>query len=636
MSNLQHNTTGLQAILAAVNALPEAGETLPDLIADEPETMGQRACLARAAQLRDIKFTPVSNLVCVSNTYAAGMEVTGIPYSSTRLTDNFIGFNVSLHTFMTAMHNPKSVLYTVQTDEFNAKTWYGLNCTVFVSYCWDMFYHSATSIFPWLDCVEEVAVENMRLCDAPVASTDNGGTVGHGVLITGIERDANGTIQYVTISHCTAVKTIDGEQRYTYAERMTYTDFVANYITAQGYKIFRYKKLWSAVYEPSEYVPQFDEPEQSIAYSDLNTTLGDKATFNVGESVTLNPLVTTGYTAIKLYKDGAEVGSYSVGDVELTDLTAGEYVAVLEPEGDNSRTSFIVDEAVVTKDGTRYLFSSALGTPVRVVFKNSAGYTLHAVDLTAEDVRNGYKDITYTVGAADHICVPCKNDYGFVVARCAYTATPETNIPTAYQEVEYISVVSGQYIDTGVLASDYQDGITYTMQGNCSGMPVTDNMCYMFGALSGGVRTGNVALGDYSGSSYDANLNLLCGSSSGIMRQAAFYYNVDFELVLTASSNVSDTSMYLNGNACPRQAYVTTAAMPAANIWLFGCNGIATNRGYLGKCYSFTMADASGNAIRNFVPCYRKSDSVVGLYDTVSGAFFTNAGTGSFTAGPEV
>ena len=57
MSNLQNNTTGLQAILAAVNALPEAGEPLPDLIADEPETMGQRACLARAAQMRDIKWT---------------------------------------------------------------------------------------------------------------------------------------------------------------------------------------------------------------------------------------------------------------------------------------------------------------------------------------------------------------------------------------------------------------------------------------------------------------------------------------------------------------------------------------------------------------------------------------------------
>lgn len=635
MSNLQNNTTGLQAILAAVNALPEAGEPLPDLIADEPETMGQRACLARAAQLRDIKFTPVADLVCISNTYAAGTTVTGIPYSSTRLTDNFIGFNVSLHTFMTALHNPKSVLYTKHSDETLAKTWYGMNCSVYVSWCLDMLYHNATALLPFMDTMEEIAVDNMRLCDAPVASTNNGGTVGHCTLITGIERDKNGTIQYVTISHCNAIKTIDGEKRYTYAERMTYADFVADYITAQGYKIFRFRRLWDAVYEPSEYIALFDEPEREIAYSDLNTTLGDKATFNVGASVTLNPLVTAGYTAIKLYKDGAEVGSYSVGDVELSDLTAGEYVAVLEPEGDNSRTSFIVEDATVTKEGTRYYFSAALGTPIRVVFKNSAGYTLHAVDLTAEDVRNGYKDITYTDGAADHICVPCKNDYGFVVARCAYTETPETNIPTAYQEVEYIGVVGGQYIDTGVLASDHQDGITYTMRGNASGIPVTTQTCYMFGALSGGVRTGNVALGTSSGST-DAYISLLCGSSSGVMRQAGFNYNTDFELVLTASSNVSDTSMYLNGTACTRQSYVTTAAMPAANIWLFGCNGIATNRGYLGKCSSFTMADAEGNAIRNFVPCYRKSDSVVGLYDTVSGAFFTNAGTGSFTAGPEV
>ncbi len=634
-ATLQGNTVELQAILEAVNALPEAGETLPDLIADEPETMGQRACLARAAQLRDIQFVPVADLVCLSNTYAAGTTVTGIPYSSTRLTDNFIGFNVSLHTFMTALKNPKSVLYTKHSDETLAKTWYGMNCSVYVSWCLDMLYHNATALLPFLDTMEEIAVDNMRLCDAPVASLENGGTVGHCTLITGIERDRTGAIRYVTISHCNSIKTIDGEKRYTYAERMTYEDFIADYINAQGYKIFRFKRLWDAVYEPSEYIPLFDEPEQSIVYSDLNTTLGDKATINAGELITLNPMTTSGYTGIKLYRDGAEIGSYSVGDVELSDLTAGKYEAVLEPEGANSRTSFIVDEAVVTKEGTRYLFSSALGTPVRVVFKNSAGYTLHAVDLTEEDVRNGYKDITYSDGAADHICVPCKNDFGFVVARCEYTVTPETNIPTAYQEVEYIGVVGGQYIDTGVLASNYQDGITYTMKGNCAGIPVSGSTCYMFGALSGGVRTGNVALGT-SGDGVNANILLLCGSASGTIRMATFYYNADFELVLTASSNVEDTSMYLNGAACTRQAYVTTAAMPAANIWLFGCNGIATNRGYLGKCYSFTMTDTSGNAIRNYVPCYRKSDNVVGMYDTVSGTFFTNAGTGSFTAGPEV
>lgn len=41
----------------------------------------------------------------------------------------------------------------------------------------------------------------------------------------------------------------------------------------------------------------------------------------------------------------------------------------------------------------------------------------------------------------------------------------------------------------------------------------------------------------------------------------------------------------------------------------------------------------SGVLVRNFQPARRDSDSVVGLYDLVNDVFYTNSGTGSFTAG---
>ena len=40
--------------------------------------------------------------------------------------------------------------------------------------------------------------------------------------------------------------------------------------------------------------------------------------------------------------------------------------------------------------------------------------------------------------------------------------------------------------------------------------------------------------------------------------------------------------------------------------------------------------------VRDFVPCYRKSDNEVGMYDTVGMRFYTNAGVGSLIAGPDV
>ena len=40
--------------------------------------------------------------------------------------------------------------------------------------------------------------------------------------------------------------------------------------------------------------------------------------------------------------------------------------------------------------------------------------------------------------------------------------------------------------------------------------------------------------------------------------------------------------------------------------------------------------------VRDFVPCYRKSDGVIWLYDLVNKQFYTNAWTGSFTKWPNI
>ena len=44
----------------------------------------------------------------------------------------------------------------------------------------------------------------------------------------------------------------------------------------------------------------------------------------------------------------------------------------------------------------------------------------------------------------------------------------------------------------------------------------------------------------------------------------------------------------------------------------------------------------SWTLVRDFVPCYRKSDNVIGLYDIVNNQFYTNAWTWTFTKWPDV
>lgn len=59
------------------------------------------------------------------------------------------------------------------------------------------------------------------------------------------------------------------------------------------------------------------------------------------------------------------------------------------------------------------------------------------------------------------------------------------------------------------------------------------------------------------------------------------------------------------------------------------------NRGVSLKLYSFKIWN--NNILqRDFIPCYRISDNVIGLYDLVGNQFYTNVGTGSFTKGNNV
>lgn len=54
------------------------------------------------------------------------------------------------------------------------------------------------------------------------------------------------------------------------------------------------------------------------------------------------------------------------------------------------------------------------------------------------------------------------------------------------------------------------------------------------------------------------------------------------------------------------------------------------------KLYGIKIYNASSMLIGNFIPCYRKSDNVIGMYDLVGNKFYTNQGSGAFTKGANI
>ena len=83
------------------------------------------------------------------------------------------------------------------------------------------------------------------------------------------------------------------------------------------------------------------------------------------------------------------------------------------------------------------------------------------------------------------------------------------------------------------------------------------------------------------------------------------------------------------GTCSPDNACSKTWGLFAAN-YNTGYTNFSSSRIYYMKIYD------SNTLVRNFIPCYRKSDTVAGLYDTVNDVFYTNAGSGVFTVGLNV
>lgn len=54
-----------------------------------------------------------------------------------------------------------------------------------------------------------------------------------------------------------------------------------------------------------------------------------------------------------------------------------------------------------------------------------------------------------------------------------------------------------------------------------------------------------------------------------------------------------------------------------------------------GKLY-YTKIWNNGDLVRDMVPCYRKSDNEIGMYDIANDTFYTNKGSDTFIAGPDV
>lgn len=110
------------------------------------------------------------------------------------------------------------------------------------------------------------------------------------------------------------------------------------------------------------------------------------------------------------------------------------------------------------------------------------------------------------------------------------------------------------------------------------------------------------------------------------------------EYTLRAPLNNASESR-LNGAkpSSTRPPGILTTAFKQGDV-RFGIFASGTGSGnvpFIGRIY-YVKIFANGDEVLNLIPCYRKSNGEIGMYDTTSKTFFTNAGTGTFAKGADV
>ena len=105
--------------------------------------------------------------------------------------------------------------------------------------------------------------------------------------------------------------------------------------------------------------------------------------------------------------------------------------------------------------------------------------------------------------------------------------------------------------------------------------------------------------------------------------------------IYTKDDKWYSTKGAFNGNGDNKMTAGKTSPVP---LKLYG-DYSTKNNGIFNMCnlrfYYFKVTEGD-NLVAHFIPCYRKSDNEAGLYDLISGKFYTNNGTGNFLIGGEI
>ena len=312
-----------------------------------------------------------------------------------------------------------------------------------------------------------------------------------------------------------------------------------------------------------------------------------------------------GYTN-KIYIDGVLEGSISSGASSKT------------PIAYPSNGLFIGAEAAGTAT-----------TPTSPYFNgNIADVKIYATALSASDIlaeynrkaaidRNGNLFTGQFIEQNTNPKIATKQDQ--VIASDFVEGSDKVKIFDKYTELEYIEGGSGQYI-----ATEHNFNHTNTLEINAKS--------YISSTGNRGCLASEYSNGSALGIEFISGIRVY-NSGNPDFNNAGFVFNSENEYSVRFDRTAQTITSYCRGTTVSKTG-------------LYGNNGVSfyifvdrekrfSTFNKTHRLYYFEMIK-DGALYCRFIPAKRKSDSVIGLFDLVEQKFYTNSGSGSFTAGPEL
>ena len=385
---------------------------------NEETYQGAINAVKKAYQLTDITFTPLLPIGYNVGTYQPDNTYRGMIYSSVKEIGTYVGNNISFHTFMTAIHNPRSRIYTERIDEYpyhgtNCRAYYGVVCSSLVSYALGLTPILATYDFEVSEEMEELDysdIDDFHIADVLWKP-------GHVAIITNVVRDQNDHTVLIEISEALH----GGCRRFSVSRSTFYHSSATNYS-----RVLRYRFLETNIDYTSapEFVTVFDESPVSFEFNeDICVDKGDKSCYFVGEDVILN--LSSSNSTVEIFRDSVLVSVVDVEseDIRLTDLGYGFYQArVINEDRYSGFTSWImVDREIVPSAAEmKVYFNSKNATPISFSFCTINGGRNNAVaktvcrSFTEEEITRGFMEMSTFRTSLPYFKIVFATEYGVI------------------------------------------------------------------------------------------------------------------------------------------------------------------------------------------------------------------------------